>query len=629
LACRRLLAASILCLFCLQGSPALGENLVDSSSVSTVDPTDDPWLSEEGPAITKPVEESREQVIAAWNGVSEAAYARAAALRRVRLELGLEDLLAPARIILNSATEDNPEIYTGFARDLAPGVPSIQIEHARALAKSGDIGAATKAMGIGLWSVVVSLSAQLWVLGNLTSLLLVVALAGSLGFIVLAALQVFPHAAHDLGDLVAGHRMPAFARSAALSALLLIPLALGEGVIGLALMLFLLAFAYGKARQRNVLMMAATLLVIGLYPLAQITSIVTTLVDQDPVAGSVMAVIAGTETQADVERLEAAGNEDLAAAHALAYRARRYGLEELSRTRLDALGERYPNDGYVLAAQGNIAMRRGDADAAIGFYERAAEQVDSAILLFDLSQAYASRFRMEEYEATLVRAQKLDGEVVAELSSLGDSELVADLLFPTHLLRDRFVSLAMSQDAQFDLATRLAPGRLGEHWLLTVSAFVLAALFCFLGAHRFDHSSQCGRCGHRICTRCEETVWSEELCEDCHHLFRNPEATDPSLRMARLQALSKREVRIHRMVLAGALLIPGVAGLAARRPDFAMFGLLLFGWMAAWIAWPAGVFEAPLLMGHAAVLYLAIPGVLSVIGYGGIVLASLAVRKNL
>jgi hypothetical protein len=153
-------------------------------------------------------------------------------------------------------------------------------------------------------------------------------------------------------------------------------------------------------------------------------------------------------------------------------------------------------------------------------------------------------------------------------------------------------------------------------------------LICLLFANRFDHASQCGRCGHRICTRCEETVWSEEICEDCHHLFKYPAATDPSLRMARLQALSKRAVRVDRIVLAAALLIPGVAGLSARRPDFAMFGLLLFGWIAAWVTWPGGVFEEPLLMGSAAVLCLAIPGVLAVIGYGGVVVASLVARKN-
>jgi tetratricopeptide (TPR) repeat protein len=629
LAFRRLLAYSILGLFCLLASPALGESVVDSVAAPGVDPTDDPWLSEQGPTVVKPVEVPREQVIAAWSNAPEAAYARAAALHRVRLELGLGDLLAPARVILNGATEEDPEIYTAFARDLAPGVPAIQIEHARALARSGDIGAATKATGAGLWSVFRSLSAQLWVVENFTFLLLVVVLAASLGFISLSALQVFPHAAHDLGDLFAGRRMPAFARSAALAPLLLLPLVLGEGVVGLAVALFLVAFAYGKARQRNVLVMAAVLLIIGLHPLAQFVSIATTLVEQDPVAGSVMAVIEGTETRADVERLEAVVGEDLAAGHALVYRARRQGLEELSRTRLEALSERYPNDGFVLAARGNIEMRRGETDAAISFYEKAAAQLDSATLLFDLSQAYALAFRMEEYEATLVRAQAMDGQVVADLSSLEDSNLVADLEFPTRLLQDRLISLAMSQSPQFDLASVLAPGRLGERWYMTAGAFALSMLFCLLFTHRFDHSTQCNRCGHRICTRCEETVWSEEVCEDCHHLFNYPAATDPSLRMARLQALSKREVRIDRISLVGALLIPGLAGLVARRPDFAMFGLLLFGWIAAWVLWPAGVFEDPLLMGNAAFACLAVPGVLAVIGYGGVVFASLVVRKKL
>jgi hypothetical protein len=633
LAYRRLLAHSILCSLCLLASPGLGEIVVEpvavAAEVSEVDPAEDPWLSEQGPTIAVPIEVAREQVVAAWNEAPEAAYARAAALRRVRLELGVGDLLAPARVILSAATEEAPEIYTGFARDLAPGAPSAQIEHARALARSGDIGAATKAMGASLWSVLLSLSAQLWAVENLAFLLLIVVLAASLGFISLAALQVFPDAAHDLGDLLSGRHMPAFARSAVLAALLLLPLVLGEGVVGFALALFVVAFAYGKARQRNVLAMAAVLLVIGLHPLAQFVSIATTLVDQDPVADSVMAVIAGTETQADVERLEAVLDDDLVAGHALAYRARRYGLEDLSRTRLEALGERYPSDGHVLAARGNIAMRSGDAKAAIGFYERAAAQVDSAVLLFDLSQAYAREFRMEEYETTLVRAQRMDGMLVAELSSLEDSNLVADLPFPTGLLQDRFVSLAMSQGPQSDLTAALAPGRLGERWFMTAQAFALAALICLLFANRFDHASQCGRCGHRICTRCEETVWSEEICEGCHHLFKYPAATDPSLRMARLQALSKREVRVDRIVLAAALLIPGVAGLAARRPDFAMFGLLLFGWIAAWVTWPAGIFEEPLLMGSAAVLCLAIPGVLAVIGYGGVVVASLVARKNL
>jgi tetratricopeptide (TPR) repeat protein len=408
----------------------------------------------------------------------------------------------------------------------------------------------------------------------------------------------------------------------------LLPLLFGEGVIGLALALFAVAFAYGSGRQRNMLVMSAILLVIALDPLSRFVSVTTTLVDRDPLGRSVMAVISGQETRADVERLEAAFDENLTAAHALVYHARRNGQVELERTRLDAMQSRYPGDGIVLASIGNLEMRAGRTLSAIGYYERAAAQIDSPTLLFDLSQAYATAFRMEEYEATLGRAQTLGHREVAALSNLDDAELVADLPFSDALLRDRLHAVAMEQDSQLILSEALAPGRLGQHWTVLAGAFAVVALFCVLVADRFDHASRCVRCGHRICTRCEDTVWSEEICEDCHHLFQNPDATDPSLRMARLQALSRREVRIDRFVLLGSLLVPGVAGLASRRPDFALFGLLLFGWILAWIAWPMGRFEDPILMGSAATLCFAVPGVIAVIAYAGIVFASLVVRKN-
>lgn len=589
---------------------------------------DDPWLSEEGPPVPAPTRVSEEQVVAAWNGASEGLHARGRALRHVQLEYGLGSLGGPANAVLAAATEEDPHLYSVLARDLAPDVPAIQMAHVLALWKSGDIGAATGVFIDSLWVTAATLGPQLWLFENVAFLLLLVMLGASLAFILLATVQVFSHAAHDLGDLLSS-RTPGFARAAALSALLLIPLALGEGVVGLALAGFALAFAYSRGLQRNTLVLAAIMLVVGLFPLGQVVAIATTLVEQDPIAHSTMQVIAGTETRADVERLERASAEDPTAAHALAYRARRHGMEELSQQRMEALLAQRPNDGVVLANLGNLAMRRGDSEAAISLYERAEAEIDSPTLLFDLGRAYASTFRMEEYETAIVRAQKIDDEAVAALSALDDARLVADLGFPVGLLSDRLLHLALAeQRPRVALVEMLAPGRLGERWFLTVGAFALVTLLCLLLADRFDHASRCGRCGHRICTRCEETVWSEDICDDCHHLFEYPEATDPSLRMARLQALSQREVRIDRLTLAGSLLIPGVAGFAARRPDFAMFGLLLFGWVAAWVAWPTGVFEDPLLMGTLGILFFAVPGCLAVIVYSGIVFASLVVRKN-
>lgn len=592
-----------------------------------VDHVNDPWLAEEGPAFANPVEVARDKVKATWNEAAPTIHARGAALRRTRLEMGLGDLSGPATLILAAATEEEPELFSARALELAPGIPAFQFAHARALLHSGDIGAATLAgLKVG-WAIALSLVAQLWLLENFVYILLAVILSASFAFLVLAALSVLSHAAHDLGDVLSPNT-PSFARYAAVGALLLVPLAFGEGVLGLSLSLFMLAFMYGDGRLRNALAIASVLLVIGVYPLAQVAAITTNLIDHDEIAESALRVIAASETVADVERLEAAADQDFAAAHALAYRARRLGLVETSRESLLKVLENVPSDTVALANLGNIEQRRGNTAAAIDYYERAAAQESQPRLLFDLSQAYASSFRMEEYEATLRKAQQVGDADVAALSSLDDATLVADLGYPMTLIADRLLTLALSLEVRPDLVARLAPGWLGESWIVMAGAFAVIALLCLLLADRWEHASLCTRCGQRICERCQETVWSAETCEDCHHLFRYPEATDPSLRMARLQALSEREAGFDKLWLALSLVIPGAAGFAARRPDLAILSLLFFGWVVMWIVWPSGIFADPMLMGGAAIVSFALPGMLALLGYGGSVVLSLILRKS-
>ena len=492
---------------------------IASQDLAAADPADDPWLTDEGPAVPIPLAASQEQVESAWAAAPPTAPARAAALRRVRLELGLGDLVGPARVIERAASDaQEREFYSGLARELAPGVPSIVMANAKALWEAGDTGAAVNSVIDAAWAAITHLEIQIWLMENFSILLVLILTGASAAFILLAALMTFPHAAHDLGDLLSSG-MPAFARSAMLAALLFVPLMLGEGIVGFVLALFALGFAYGKGRQRNALAMAAVMLVVAIHPLTMLATTATTLLDEDPVLESVLAVAGGVETQADVDRLVTAAESDIAAAHALAYRARRYAMHADAERHLAAIGAIDPADPVMLANLGNIEMRRERTDAAIDYYERAAAIENSPIVYFDLSQAYAASFRMEEYEVALARAQSYGGDDVAALSALGDPKVVADLGLPFGSMQRRLLSRALAHKPDSPVAAILAPGLLGERWFSTASAFALVALFCLLLANRWDHASTCTRCGHRICTRCEETVWSEDLCEDCNHLY--------------------------------------------------------------------------------------------------------------
>jgi len=623
---RRLLAACLAAGALL--SPAIGVAQAEAPPVAAI-PLEDPWLTERGPILAEPPAPpvAHDRVALAWSAAPPTPHARTAALRRQRLEFGLGDLRAPAEVIRAIESADDESVGTSLALELAPGMPSLQWAHALDLWHHREQGAAARAFGTMLWQMAHELDAQIWLLGNGLLLVLVVVLGASAAFIAMLALKSFPHAAHDLADPLS-NRMPAFARAALLAGCLLVPLALGEGVAGLVLACFAVAFLYGKPRERSVLAMAAVFFVVALHPLAQWASVAATVVDLDPLARSALAVTKGVASSADVERLEAAFDDDLVAAHAIAYRARRHAEDDLEKDRLDALAARYHTDPVVLANLGNIEMRAGRTDAAIDLYERAAGLVDSPTLLFDLSQAYASVLRMSEYEATIERAQRLGDREVAALSSLSDPRLVGDLPFPIERVRDRLRTLALAEAPEVLLTASIAPGRLGDGWLATAIGFSGAALAAaFLGG-RFERSSACGRCAGRICGRCGTAGSSEDLCEDCHHLFRNIEATDPKLRMARLQVLSRREAWRSGALTVASLVVPGVAGLAMRRPDMALLSLVLFATCALWLRWPSGMIVDPLWIGPLVPFAFAALASASLLAYAAIVVGSLVSRRS-
>ncbi|MCP5040979.1 MAG: hypothetical protein GY944_08100, partial [bacterium] len=224
---------------------------------------------------------------------------------------------------------------------------------------------------------------------------------------------------------------------------------------------------------------------------------------------------------------------------------------------------------------------------------------------------------------------KLDAETVAELSRIGDSDFVADLGFPIAALRSRLLAAAKEQGASQVAIEWLMPGWLGGHWTRIAGGFGLMALLGGIVSSRFERASSCTRCGKRICARCDGAVWNADTCDACHHLFHRPETTDPVLRMKRLYELQARDSRVGRLAVLVSILVPGAAGLLARRPDLGFLGILSCGFAFVFFAWSGGVVPDPLAVGTAGTLAFLMAGGVAVLVYMMVVAAGLVMRRNL
>jgi hypothetical protein len=236
---------------------------------------------------------------------------------------------------------------------------------------------------------------------------------------------------------------------------------------------------------------------------------------------------------------------------------------------------------------------------------------------------------MEELEGAMGRAQALDSELVAELSRFSAPGFVADLPFGIAPVRDRMIQSTGGEAFVQPISDALMPGRLGRGWVATSSGFAMAAFLALLIGSRWEHASSCVRCGGRICRRCQGTVWNNKICDGCHHLFDRPETTDPKLRRVRLAELRRRDARVGRVSLAASLLLPGVGGFLARRPDLGFLGLFFFGWGAVLLIWRHGVVSDPLAVGAAAPLAFSLAGAVVAIGYATVIAAGLRIRRSL
>jgi tetratricopeptide (TPR) repeat protein len=263
-----------------------------------------------------------------------------------------------------------------------------------------------------------------------------------------------------------------------------------------------------------------------------------------------------------------------------------------------------PSDPVVLNNAANVRLELGHMESALDLYRRAIEIEERAVVLFNLAQAYGRAFQVEDLNRTLARAQQLDGELVASLTALQGAKaegFVVDMPLPGMILWKRLAASPRGDSIAAEMRMPLAPGRLGSDLKLAGAVagaiFLLAALF---GA-RFDPSRTCPRCGAMMCPRCDGSSGGE-LCDGCTRLFFQPEKTDRNLRLERVNALRDREQRLRRVATFASVLLPGVAGLLARRPLASFLGAFFFVLALASVFWRGGVVPDPLVAGAAAPL---------------------------
>jgi tetratricopeptide (TPR) repeat protein len=474
------------------------------------------------------------------------------------------------------------------------------------------------------------LDASLWFAGSLLFLFGLCFVLAGLWCIVLVGGHALPQAAHDLGDLLPG-KPPLFARVSLLAALLLVPLALGEGALGLAAALSAIGFFYGDLRQRLTVFLAASLLILGAYPVLQFAGSTLEASFSDPVAEAALSTAQGFTHPVDQARLEAAANSDPLAARALAMRARRAGTLEEADAHYQMLLRREPHDPVIANNAANIRLNLGQMESAIELYRRSIEIRPDPTVLFNLSQAHGRAFQMDQLSITLAEAQRLDGALVAELMALQGAELVGivvDQPLGTKLLWQRILRSTEGDRMAREVRSVFAPGRLGSDSLLAIGVFgaVLVVFGLFRGG--VSRSHWCSRCGDLQCARCDPEHGARSTCVGCIQLFRQSDTTDRELRLARIDELRARDDRVERWAVAGSFLVPGVAGLLAKRPVRCLLGTFFAVLALLVLVWRNGVVPDPMVAGASATLASILIAAISLLGYMVIVLLSIAARRS-
>lgn len=576
---------------------------------------------------------SEDSLERAWVAPAPSLAARVARTRGAALEVGVWNLDSAARALLGDGFPEPAIERSRAALELAPDLPVAHLAHANAQWRADHPLRALAALVSSVLAIPRHPEAAPWFAGNALVLLAAALMMGGGVCLLVAAASAAPHMSHDLGDWIP-RRLPEFARAAVLASLLLVPIALGEGIFGVVVAAAGVAAWGTRGRRRWVVIVAAFALWAGLYPVLELGTRVLTGLQTDAVTRAALVTMRGLGSPMNLPLLESAAERDPLAGWALARRAVRRGELATANAFYEHLLALRPGDPALMNDAANVRLELGHLQSALALYRRAADLSDSAVPRFNLAQTHGRAFDVEQLAAALAEAQEIDGPLVAELSQLPGARvdgIVAGLPVPMSWIWERALASGQGEPLATALRAPLVPGTLGPGVRTAALALCLALGGGGLLAGRVPRSRWCGHCGRRICPRCDpsQAEVAGLACADCSRLFtRSGSRGRSSARAQRIRALATRRRRLAGVAWTACVALPGAAGFLADRPLLGLLGALCFGLAASFACFPAGIVPDPLLTGGAAILAFSGVAALASLAYGAVVVRSVRLRAG-
>ncbi|MCB0219665.1 MAG: tetratricopeptide repeat protein [Chrysiogenetes bacterium] len=574
----------------LLGEPATQEPAAEGAAAATQQEESSPAAEEHtggpgGPALVEGAQlgviRNSEKIDEIWHDLHEAFFARQYSrvtvqldrLERIRRSLSIENLPAYSNALLQLAAQARQNADTEMENRLVQAAEQLSpdmggIEFARANRNKGD-----KVRFLGEW-----VQSFLHTLDGVTSsfaaygylaLGLALAILGITGLFGLALM--YRHINPLVFDLVQTFR---FEREAfvvprmALILMMLSPLALGWGALGIAPMWILVFFAYGSRGEKILAPLALIALIF--VPFLAWKADQYFALSRSPTLLRILDAQRGRwddELLHDLRKLEGdfRGNEAVLFSLGLAQTKKGLGAE--ARQTWNEVIKINPKRWQALNNAGVSLLFEGEYEEAIDYFKKGLGiNPLAASQQYNLSLALLAQDEVSNAQAALVRARTLNPEETAFWERRSPRGTIYERAAVVSLSNEEILSLSNDlvtlPPSGTPILTALGIRSVYDPIVLCVVILVALGILALISA-KFDPAVSCDSCGVGMKRTTKIAVRARNICPQCSAAFYTKHAVDPESRLKKVVKVERYQRRRRWALRLLSIVFPGAAQLAA------------------------------------------------------------------